>query len=59
MIRRIAPFASDLARWIRDAANSVNALADRVETPQANDVRYNPATPGLEYYDGSTWHPVS
>lgn len=58
MIRHIPAFASDIARWVRETATSVNSLIALVESPQVNQVRYNPATPGLEYYDGSAWQPV-
>lgn len=55
MIRRIPAFASDTARWIRESANSLNALIGLVENPQLNQVRYNPDAPGLEYWNGSAW----
>lgn len=58
MIRNVSTDDTDFPRWRRAAAFAINALISRLETPQVNDVRYNPATPGLEYYDGTTWLPA-
>lgn len=56
MIPRITPIATDLPKWVRDVATSLNAVLKRVEEPQLNQVRYNGSLPSkLERWDGTAW----
>ena len=58
MTQHVSTNDPDFPRWIRSAAIAINSLIGLVETTKVNEVRYNPAIPGLEYWDGTAWLPV-